>query len=106
MSKSNFSCAATVTVALATAAVSVSAATSPGVEAPGAVVENPPVETAAIPALAVAGGLGLAGAFLLGVVQGYTDAKNEKMQAAQESETGTITGSMHLGGGSIDYVLD
>jgi hypothetical protein len=106
MSKSKL-CAATVIVALATATVSVSAAPPPGVEAPGEVVETPPVESAVVPALAVAGGLGLAGAFVLGFLQGYTEAKNEKKQAAQEScETGTITTFMHLGDGSIDHVLD
>jgi hypothetical protein len=106
MSKSKL-CAATVTVALATATVSVSAAQPPGAEAPGDIVEKPPEETAAIPALAVAATAGLVGAFLLGVLQGYTEAKNEQKQAAQEArETGTIASFMHFGGGNIDYVLD
>lgn len=108
MSKSKL-CAATVTMALATAAASVSAAPPQAVEARGEVIEMPPVETAAFPALAVAGAAGLAGAFLLGFLQGYTEAKNEQKEAAldlEASETGTISTFMHFGGGNIDYVLD
>lgn len=100
-------CAVTATLALATATISVSAAPPRGSEAAGPVNEQPPAEVAAVPALAVAGGLGLAGAFVLGFLQGYTDAKNEQTQAAQESrDTGTITTFLQLGGGDIDYVLD
>ena len=96
-------CVAAATVALFTATVSLSAA-PPEAQAAEQGVEAQPDDNAALPAVAVVGAAGLAGAFLLGALQGYMEAKNEQKRKAKHS--GSISTFTDLGGGNMDYVLD
>jgi hypothetical protein len=68
--------------------------------------EAEPDDLAAFPAIAAVAAAGLAGAFALGVAQGYLEARNDQKAQQAQQGSGTIRRFGDFGTGGLEYVLD
>jgi hypothetical protein len=94
------------TVALISVTLSITAVPPEAQARSQPVVEAERDDLAVFPAVAAVAAAGLAGAFVLGVVQGYLEARND--QKAQQAQQGSwaIRRFGDFGTGGLEYVLD